>query len=341
MSIKDNWRRVLAPVVAVLLAVSTGCSLLPKEEQSLAPPLVQPVKQNYTTVDVKRGTIQRDVKGIALLEATDIVYHQFKEGGGRVKEVFVKAGDTVSKGDLLVQLELEGLDLELKERGLEVEKAKLALEQAKGPDNDQLIRIRIMELDIAETQLALVSQRLSSKQIVAETDGQVIFVADVKPPDYVEPYRVLVSVADPAKLRLSYERSSTGSMSDVEVGMAAEATWKGQTIQATVTQTPSSAPLTDDAALREKYARTLYLELKEVPAEAKLGEMVDIRIVTRESADALIIPKNALRSFQQRNYVQVLDGERLSELDVEIGIEAALEVEILAGVEEGQKIVLP
>src|SRR4051794_33861457 len=83
LSIKGNWRRTLAPIVAILLAVSTGCSLRPKEEQSLAPPLVQPVKQNYTTVEVKRGTIQRDVKGIAVLEATDVVYHQFKEGGGR------------------------------------------------------------------------------------------------------------------------------------------------------------------------------------------------------------------------------------------------------------------
>lgn len=341
MSIKGKWRRTLAPLVAAVLIISTGCSLLPREEPSLAPPLVQPVKQNYTTVEVKRGTIQRDVKGIALLEATDIAYHQFKEGGGRVKEVFVKAGDTVRKGDVLVQLELEGLDLDFKFRQLELEKAKLALEQAKGPDNEQLLRIRLMELDIAETQLELVRKKLNSKQIVAEADGQVIFVADVKPPDYIEPYRVLVSVADPHKLRLSYERSSTGSMNDVEVGMTAEATWKGNKFNATVTQTPNSAPLTDDQMLREKYARTLYLELQEVPAEAKLGEMVDIRIVTRESKDTLIIPKNALRSFQQRNYVQVLDGERLSELDVEVGIEAALEVEILAGVEEGQRIVLP
>ena len=36
-------------------------------------------------------------------------------------------------------------------------------------------------------------------------DGQVIFVDDVEPPDTVDAYQVLVTVADITQLRVAYE----------------------------------------------------------------------------------------------------------------------------------------
>ena len=64
-------------------------------------------------------------------------------------------------------------------------------------------------------------------------------------------------------------------------------------------------------------------------------------IVTKKKDNVLLLPARALRSFLGRNYVQILDGERISELDVEIGIKTITEVEIMNGLEEGQQIILP
>lgn len=340
IKVSRNWIKV--QIVSLSLVILSGCSLLPKLEEPLAPPLVKPVKQNYTTVEAKKGTIVSSVKGLGIFEPVNVVYHQFKEEGGKIKGVLVKSGDIVKKGDPLIQLEVEGLDIEIKYKLLDVEKAKVGLETAKQDRNDAQMKLRLLELDIAQIQYERTLSKLQGRQLKAGMDGQVIFVADVKPPDYAEPYRVLVSVADITQLRVAYESRGTDlQLSSVMIGMDAEVTWKEEVMIAEVTQTPSSAPITQDQQLRERYAKLLYIELANIPDEVEIGDFADVMIVTKKKENVLLLPTRALRSFLGRNYVQILDGERISELDVEVGIKTVTEVEIMNGLEEGQQIILP
>lgn len=340
MSIKGKSKLRAVIALCTVLAVTSGCSLLPKEDVPLAPPLVKPVKQNFTTIEVKSGTIESSVRGVAVLDPYVVKYHQFKDNGGIVKEVFVKSGDLVKTGDPLIQLEVEGLDMDIKYKALDLEKAKLALETAKQNFDEATMRIRLIELDIAQTNYDRTLEKLNARQLNAEMDGMVTFVADVEPPDHVQPYQTLVNVSDTRKLRLAMSRSDSNWASAVQVGMPAEITWKGQTLVGKVTQTPSSAPPTEDQQLRDRYGKTVYIDLEEVPEEAKIGDSMDVKIVTQKKENTLVIPTQALRTFMARNYVQILDGERISEADVEIGIKTPTEVEILAGVEEGQQLIL-
>ncbi len=329
-----------ATALSLAMLLASGCSLLPKEEEALSPPLVKPVKQNFTTVEVKRGSIEQAIRGVAFLEPYLVKYHQFKDGGGRIKDVLVRSGDEVQQGDIMIQLEVEGLDMEIKHRTLNLEKAKLALTQARDNRDEDLMRIRMLELDIAQTEYDYTASKLNSRTLKAEMDGAVTFVVNKKTPDYVDAFENLVIVADTSKLRLVMEKSDSNSMIGAEVGMQAVATAKGNTYSAKVVQTPSSAPSTDDTQLRDRYSRSIYLELEELPEDAKMGNLLDVKIVTKQKEDTLIIPTQALRTFMTRNYVQILDGERISEADVEIGIKTPTEVEILAGVEEGQMLIL-
>jgi hypothetical protein len=41
-----------------------------------------------------------------------------------------------------------------------------------------------------------------------------------------------------------------------------------------------------------------------------------------------------------RSYVQIADGERKKEVDVEVGLTTPTEVEIVKGLEEGQQVIL-
>jgi multidrug efflux pump subunit AcrA (membrane-fusion protein) len=340
LSIKVN--RKLAPLFAVCLTVllMSGCSLLPKEEEALAPPLVKPIKQNFTAVEVKVGSIEQAIRGVSFLEAYEVIYHQFKDNGGRIQEVFVKSGDAVKVGDPLIQLEVEGLDMDIKYKLLEVEKAKAGLEKARADRDESLMKIKMLELDIAQSNYNNTAAKLNSRTLKAEMDGVVTFVVSKKSPDYVDAFENLVIVADTSKLRLMMEKSDVNSLNGAEVGMNADATKDGKTYKAKVVQTPSSAPTTDDTSLRDRYSKAIYLELEELPEGAKMGNLLDVKIITKKKDDTLIIPTQALRTFMSRNYVQILDGERISEADVEIGIKTSTEVEILAGVEEGQQLIL-
>lgn len=327
-------------VVCTALLLASGCSLLPPEEEPLAPPLVEPVKQNIVTVEVKRGTLEQSVRGSGMLEPFDISYHSFKSGGGRIAEIFVRAGDEVKKGDPLMQLEVEGLDLELKYKLLNLEKAKVELDAAKRSMNEDEMRLKLIQFDIAQTEYDKTKERLDGKLLVADMDGVVTFVTTKQPSDMVNAYENLVVVANPEKLRVILTKSDSNWASGIKLGMDAFLAVRNQSFMGKVVQTPGSAPSTEDVRLMELYARSVYVEPDELPEGSKIGDVVDVRIVTDRRENTLIIPSNALRSFGSRNYVQVMDGERVFEADVEIGIRTASEVEILAGIEEGQQIVL-
>ncbi len=341
MLTKVSFRTLKVLVAGCVMAVSAGCSLIPKEEEALKPPLVEPKKESYETVEVKRGSISRQVKGVGVFEPTNIKHHMFKQSGGKVMAVNVKAGDKVKKGDLLIQLDETGLDLDLKEKQLEVEKAKVGLEEAKEQQDTKNMRVKMMELEVAQVKLEKVRQTIAERKLLAEMDGIVTFVEDLKPGDVIGEYKVMVSIADTKGMRIAYEVTNPNDVSDVQVGMAADIKLKSKTLRGKVVQTPSSAPIVEDQRLSEKYAKTLYIEvLDPIPKDVEIGTLADIVITTQKRDNTLIIPKRGLRTYMGRNYVQILEGESRKEVDVEKGIEASTEVEIVQGLKEGQKVIL-
>lgn len=326
--------------VAVLAAALAGCSLLPKEEPALAPPLVKPAQENYSTAKVERGSIIKKISGIGYLESVEMDYAQFTAQGGRIGSVNVKSGDQVRRGDVLVQLTVDGLDLQLKEQELALEKAKLAFRKSRGTDEDEE-RLAMLQLEIEQIKYERLKEQFNSRQLVAEIDGQVIFVENVKEGDLVEPYQILATVANPRALRVALRVDNSADVQDAEVGMEATVAIGDIRTAGKLVQTPSSAPLTMNKELQEKYARTLYIELASVPEEAEIGSSVNVEIVTEHKDDTLTIPRSGLRAYLGRTFVRVLeDGRRIREIDVEQGLTTPTKVEILQGLEEGQEVIL-
>jgi RND family efflux transporter MFP subunit len=339
-STKQVAKIVMGTVTASMLLA--GCSLLPREEQALKPPLVKPAQENYRTVKVEKGTIVKQVTGSGSLEsvATDVA--QFTAQGGRIDSIPVHSGDTVKKGDVLVQLVMDGLDLQVKEQELALEKAKYAYRQARSGGSDaEALKIASLEMDIEQIKYDRLSRQLNSRQLRAGIDGVVIFVEDLKQGDLVEPYQTLVTVADPTKLRVSLRVENPNDIKDVDVGMAVELSFKEQTVHAKVVQTPSSSPQTLNKDLAEKYSKTLYIEAAKLPETAEIGSSVDVKIITQKKDNVLKIPRSGLRAYLGRNFVRLLDDhKRIREVDVEQGVVTPTEIEVVKGLEEGQDIIL-
>jgi len=340
LSIKGETRlpKLLLAISLASVALS-GCSLLPKEEEVLKPPLVKPAKEHYELYEVKRGPIIKQVKGTAVFESTTVVYHEFKVAG-KVTEVKVNSGDTVKKGDVLVQLDIDGLEITLKERLRDLEKAKLSLAQAKESRDPSLMKVRLLEMEIAESRLAEAELQMESKRLKAEADGLIIAMETLKAGDVVQLSKSYITVADPSELRLSYTGTSTNDLSEVQVGMEAEIGYSGKKWKGKVVQTPSTAPKTENKQLADKYNRTLYVEPKEPLEGIRVGATADIVITTQKKDQVLKIPTKGLGTFLGRNFVKVLDGESIREMDIEKGIESGSEVEIVKGLKEGQKVIL-
>lgn len=333
---------VAAAAMTAALALA-GCSLLPAEEAPLKPPLVKPPQENYRTVEVVKGRITQEIRGNGSLVSyyTDTV--QFKAGGGVVKEVLVKAGDTVKTGDPLIRLDTGNMDIELKQLELNLTRSSQALKQAKSGGDSDGLRIAQLQYDIDKLKYERLAAALEGKVLTAEMDGQVTYVAELQEGDAVREYETLVVVADPGKLRVAFQTDGSPEVNLVNVGIKAELKFDGDVeLTGKVAQTPSSAPFTDDPVLKERNAKMIYVEPDKLPEGAQIGMRTEVKVLLQERNDVIIIPRSGLRSYLGRTFVRILEeGDKIREVDVETGIKGSTDIEITKGLEEGMLIVLP
>lgn len=339
----NRIRRTIAPafMIALSAAAVTGCSLLPKEPAPLAPPLVKPMDSDVRTVEVKLDTIEYAIHGTGTLESRSMTYVQLEEAGGIVDEVFVKAGDEVEAGDLLLQLEEENLQLDILKRRLDVLKKEKAYADLRSSDNELEQEIALLELHIATEELARLEKRLSDTRVYAPMSGIIAFDSGVEPGDRVAQYQVLYTIADPSDLWIAFSTPLESARSQVVVGSTALVELNDETYTGTVVQTPASAPFVDNDRLRQKYENTIFIMLEDMPEDASLGDWGDVKIVLHRKEDTIVLPNRALRQNFGRTYVQILEGESRREVDVQTGIQSQTEVEIVKGLEIGQLVVMP
>jgi multidrug efflux pump subunit AcrA (membrane-fusion protein) len=69
----------------------------------------------------------------------------------------------------------------------------------------------------------------------------------------------------------------------------------------------------------------------------KPGMSVEANVVTREKPNALLVPATAVRG----RTVFVLDGNRVRQRDVEIGIRGTRAIEVVSGLDDGERIASP
>ena len=145
------FRRIKICTLAVALAALSffagGCFLLPTEEEILAPPLVEPEEIVYKTEAVKRGDIQ-DKRTITAY-FVPLINHNlfFTKASGRVQTFNVVLGSEVQEGDILIELENEGVLKRIRDQELTVKKLESRLNEAKNSASDRYA-IKTAELDL-------------------------------------------------------------------------------------------------------------------------------------------------------------------------------------------------
>ncbi|MDF2936831.1 MAG: biotin/lipoyl-binding protein [Paenibacillaceae bacterium] len=331
---------------ASLTVFTSGCSLLPKEEEALKPPLVKPVQQNLELYEVKRGSIARQLKGSAVFTPAERQELSFKESGGRLKELIVNLGDTVKPGDAVAKIEAGDLEIRLQQQRLTVEKARILLEQTveQQSGDAKAIRLKTIDLESAQLQLTNLEEQLKRTTLVSTIGGVVTFIASLQAGDSVQAYSTVVGISNPKKVNLVYESSSGNDLAGVEVGMEVSFNYREKEYKGAVLQTPATAPMGNAAAgnkaLQEKNAKSIYFSIPNPPEDASLGSSVYFTLTLEMKDNALVVPRGALRSYGGRNYVQILEGQSRKEVDVEQGIVTQTDVEIRQGLKEGQKIII-
>ena len=318
-------------LLTFLLFSLTGCYLFPKEEEVLAPPLIEPPEITYDTTAVKRGTVEKKITGSGSFVSISQSNLFFKSRGGRLKAIYVKLGDEVKEGDIIAELDTGDLENQIKQQEINLKKARIRYNQVKAQGGDEYSRqLAWYDVELASLQLENLEKQLEEAVLRSDTAGTVVYVNNnVQEGDYVNTYQTLVRIADPKQLQLQYSGSNN---SDFKLGQEVNVKIKDKVFSGEVVMTPANVPVDAPDSMKN----IIRIAVEGLPAEVEMGDSAQIELILDKRENVIVLPRNLVRNYMGRKYVLVLEDGLKKERDVEIGLETATEVEIVKGLEEGE-----
>ncbi|WP_032123356.1 efflux RND transporter periplasmic adaptor subunit [Clostridium amazonitimonense] len=339
----NPWKKtaICSLVSLSTITILSGCNLFPKEEAVMAPPLIKSAQANLNTAKVELGTISHDVNDTGYLVPTNIFLCAFDGRSGYLKNINVAPGDSVSKGDVLAQLDSDDLENKLKQQEIRYKKVKLRYDSlASNPEaSDADKQNAKLDLELEELQLQNTKTELSKTTLVAPTSGIITYKADLLVGDMVRGATPLFAISNTSEFIVEY---SGENLKNLKVGMEANCKIGDDEIKGTVSSIDEGSPVTSFLKSTEKKDKkqTAIITLESMPKEPKLGAQVQLEININKKSDVLIVPKSAVKFFNQAAYVKVVEKDDKVEKFIKMGIDNGKDVEILEGLEQGQEIII-
>ncbi|NLG24329.1 MAG: hypothetical protein GX558_03170 [Clostridiales bacterium] len=359
-------KRMLVAAIALGAALLTACSLIPREEELRAAPLIPAYSsESFKLVAVVRGDLVLSKKLSLTYVPVKTETLKFFVGGEYYDEVFVATGDVVQKGDLLAQLKIDGMqdaidqaqlqlkslqlqrtqlreDRALAERRLGIEGRRMTPEQLAEAQADQKKDFDRREQSLAdaihiqEIQLAEKTDERDRRQLRAGIDGTVTYVRRVREGDLSVSGDRVVTLADST---VSAFRAETELWQFFNPGDPFEISIGKETFAATVVDDESLGLPPAERVEGEK--ANVYLMLDEPKLDLEDGERGSLVVVLDERKDVLQLPAKAITKANGENIVYYQDEEGMKSLKkVELGLQANAMVEIVKGLSEGESVIL-
>ncbi|WP_334071863.1 MULTISPECIES: efflux RND transporter periplasmic adaptor subunit [Paenibacillus] len=339
--------------LCVGFVVSTGCGLLPNEEeeevlQVITPPTISK-KPEYV---VRTEPIELTVSAVGKLMSQREEPLYFTEDGLHIKEVKVKPGDKVKKGDVLIQLDVEQLQRDLRKKRLDFRQQELTMKETLRT-KDEMTEVDFEKAAIVfeeqRQELADLEKKIADGTLRAPFTGTIVSISAKKGATTKE-YESLGIISDTSSLVVAasfskedLEKISVGMKAKVDINSAGVFDGRVKVMPVnTGSENNGNNGNNDGNSPPEKDSIDKYLivQLDKWPKDVERGRQLSVTIVTQRKENAVLIPISALRSIGSRTYVQVIEKDGTKrEADVQVGMQTPTDYEILKGLTPGQKVV--
>jgi RND family efflux transporter MFP subunit len=304
-----------------------------------------PILVQKPTYEVQRGEMTSELKfsgRIAPVEKQELAF----AANGRVANLAVRRGDTVTKEQLLAELETGQDEYALRraQANLKIAQLKLELARLQSPQNSEISRVNIaiqeQEVKLAQIALDEISFSYDGLRITSPIDGTVLSVSILEG-GTVEADKPVIVVANLEDLVVS-ATTDPEDLDRLVIGMQVTISSVGKDI-ADADGKIRALPYPYGNADTESTDGSVQVELDQSPAQLgyEVGDMVSASIILEHKDDVLWLPRQAVREFEGRYFVIIKDGDLERRVDVKVGILDEDRIEIVEGLAEGQVVVAP
>lgn len=342
----------LAGILALSLSLvaASGCALLPDEDvEEDLPVITPPTISKKPEYEVRTETIELNVSAVGKIMSQREEPLYFTEENLHVKEVLVKAGDKVKQGDVLIQLDVEDMQKDLRKKRLEFRKQEIAMKELlRTKDEKEPIEFEEASIVFEEQRqdLADLEKTIADGTLKAPFSGTIVSISAEKGSS-IKAYDTVAVISDTSSLVVAAAFAKE-DLPKIAVGMKAKVdinasgTYEGKVKVMPVStgsdnNNNNGSPNQPEKDSIDKY---VVVELAKWPEGIERGRPLSVAIVTERKENAVLIPASALRTIGSRTYVQVVEADGAKrEVDVEVGLQTSTDVEIVKGLTPGQKVV--
>jgi len=341
-------RKISAVICAAAVCLTTGCYLLPDEEEVLAPPTVKASDVSYTTVTAKKKSLEKKIVSTGTVTAERQYALAYEKQSGAIEKFYVRAGDEVKKGDVICDIDTYELNYQIEEKRLNLEKARLNVDIIYESGGTQAqIDSAYVDVQLIERELEKLKEQKEDASLRSPIDGIVSSISDVRAGDSVNPGQTIATVIDTSALYIAVQPED---LTEFDIGTALKIRINEDYYDGEVFMNPKELAkyqdeqkedhnAVDDTGI-DYQADTVYVRFTDTPPAGAVGQLADIVLVLDSVSDAIVISNNLIKKVDGETVVYVLkDGEKTA-VTVEVGLETGSQSEIRSGISEGDELIL-
>lgn len=337
------YRWMIITLVLIVALIGIGVSYISNEGR--------PVR----TVTVKRGLLESSISATGkVVTAREVGLSS--QVTGIITALHIKEGDNVRHNQTLLVLDTREAQAVLSRSEANLQAAKEGLAQAQralestrrlydaGGEPHQAVenaesqqRITKNKVEVAQEDLRIARIGLANTRIQAPFAGLITAVT-AQIGQWAAPGTRLLTLADPSRREIDV-KVDAGDGGLVQVGQQTVVTSDAFPDRQWQERVLRLAPAIDKNETSNEFS--IRLSLGAVAPLLRLGQQLDVKIQLTSKTDAITIPISALVSKDSATLLMVVRDERVHFSPVRTGIEDMSNIEIVEGIQPGDRIILP
>lgn len=317
----------------------------------------------YSFAVAEIGTVEKTIRINCAYRQVDEQEVSFQIGGRLVDQVYVEEGDSVKKGELLVELSSQDLERRIEDLEYRIAKNELLLGYTDINEEQAISALwvnylnysgnresldRMIEstrqtyryqredytdaIDADRAELELLQGELRNSRVYAAMDGIVYNLKDSLVGSTSTRGEVVMTIIDTSE-----------NLFETKVADARNYFTEGETVSMTISTGSAAGEYLLMPWHMEDWGETQLFLVYEGPESGvlEMGTMGTILATEEIRENVLMVPPGAIQSAEGRHYVYILGEDNMREVRwVETGLYGNSTVEIISGLTEGERVIL-